>query len=380
MSTKVGFVPPYVFDQLSRVDHANSHMWIESASQARKILKEKSQESFANAQRRNERHSLPIDYTPQVTIITNRKQPGEDEKNAYKNGTATLKFLWEKFGRKSFDNQGSKLKIYVHDQGSPNNAYWKGDDTVHIGDSDQPEYTTFATDPDIMAHEIEHGVIKYSARFEYRGESGALNESCADVLGSMVKQYLLNQKAYQADWLIGDQFVKDIGRVQALRSMKAPGTAYEFDENNKDLQVDHMSNYNNTTRDSGGVHINSGIPNKAFYLFAMAFPDHYSWEIAGQVWYKAVDHCNPTTGFAQFAEITVNVPIDLFSKASAEISNAAFKAWLQVGVLSYGIPRNIPTVSLPILAPMHHSSDRKHKVRYIPPHDEEDAQPGCFCQ
>lgn len=386
------FVPPYVFDQLSRVDPSHSEAWKQSATQARSVLTARMQESlFSFAQAQRPIQTIPIEseaYKPQVTVISTQDDDS-DVINARKNGVVTLQFLYKKLNRKSFDDRGSELKIYVHDEKSLNNAFWKSeDDTVHIGDSTESEYTTLTEDADIIGHEIGHGVVKYTAGFIYTSQSGALDESWADVLGSMVKQYKLRQTAEKADWLIGDAFIKDIGRVQALRSMKAPGTAYEFDEENKDLQVDHMREYKEMPNDNGGVHINSGIPNKAFYLFAMTFSKRYSWEIAGQVWYKALKRCTADTNFLEFAEITVQVSMEFPSQNQKEIVLKVCRSWKKVGILTskYALEtRDILPSSYDYMGSG--SNSQNHLQNYYAnqaPYrirlKETDVEPGYFCQ
>ncbi len=112
------------------------------------------------------------------------------------------------------------------------------------------------------------------------------------------------QTAEEADWLIGKDYVRGLPEeVQALRSLKEPGKAYKFSERDKDPQVNHMSKYNY----SGDVHINSGIPNKAFYNFAMKFPKLHSWEVAGLIWYRALSLSQPNTTFQEFAKRTFEV-------------------------------------------------------------------------
>ncbi len=90
----------------------------------------------------------------------------------------------------------------------------------------------------------------------------------SDVFGSLVKQYQLQQTAGEADWLIGQGLLTENVKGIALRSMKAPGTAYDDPVLGKDPQPAHMKDYVNTVSDNGGVHINSGIPNHAFYVVA----------------------------------------------------------------------------------------------------------------
>ena len=130
---------------------------------------------------------------------------------------------------------------------------------------------------DVIGHELAHGVTEDENGLQYQGQSGALNESCSDVFGSLVKQHALGQTAEQADWLIGADLLGPDVQGSALRSMKAPGTAYDDDVLGKDPQPAHMDDYVDTSEDDGGVHINSGIPNHAFYVAATTLGGN-AWE------------------------------------------------------------------------------------------------------
>ena len=129
----------------------------------------------------------------------------------------------------------------------------------------------------------------------------------SDVFGSLIKQRVLKQTAQQADWLIGEGLFTSAVNGKALRSMKAPGTAYSDPVLGDDPQPDHMSRYVNTYNDNGGVHINSGIPNRAFQLAAEALGG-YAWEKAGRIWYETLrdSALRPNTGFRRFARLTVS--------------------------------------------------------------------------
>src|SRR5690606_15305154 len=116
----------------------------------------------------------------------------------------------------------------------------------------------------VIGHELTHGLIEYTAGLVYRDQSGALNESIADVFGALVEQHAAGQTADEASWLIGEGLFTDQVEGNALRSMAAPGTAYDDDVLGKDPQPGHMDDFVETNRDNGGVHLNSGIPNKAF--------------------------------------------------------------------------------------------------------------------
>ena len=147
------------------------------------------------------------------------------------------------------------------------NAFWDGQRMV-FGDGDGEVLGVMTGSLDVIGHELGHGVTETEAGLEYFGQSGAMNESLSDVWGSLVKQYKNHQDAASADWLIGSEVWTPTIAGDALRSMKAPGTAYDDPLVGKDPQPADMENYVETIQDNGGVHINSGIPNHAFYLAA----------------------------------------------------------------------------------------------------------------
>ena len=127
------------------------------------------------------------------------------------------------------------------------------------GDGDGKIFSTFI-ETSVIGHEMSHGVVQFSGGLTYQGQSGALNESFADVFGSMIRQFAEKTGVYEADWLIGKGILGPEISGEALRSMKMPGTAYSDALLGQDPQPYHMDLYVNTTEDNGGVHINSGIP------------------------------------------------------------------------------------------------------------------------
>ena len=159
------------------------------------------------------------------------------------------------------------LNGYVHFGQDYDNAFWNGQQMV-FGDGDDDLFNRFTLSLDVIGHELTHGVTEDEAQLVYYREAGALNESVSDVFGSLVKQRVLNQTADQADWLIGAELLTDAVDGVALRSMAHPGTAYDDAVLGKDPQPAHMDDFVTTFADNGGVHINSGIPNRAFYLVA----------------------------------------------------------------------------------------------------------------
>ncbi|HEY3014928.1 MAG TPA: M4 family metallopeptidase [Nocardioides sp.] len=249
---------------------------------------------------------------------------------AYDGTGATWRMFKECFGRDSVDDQGLRLTSTVHYDRDYNNAFWNGEQMVY-GDGDGEVFTRF-TGIDITGHELTHGVTQHTVALEYQGQSGALNESVSDVFGSLTKQYALGQTAEEADWIIGEGIFQPGVNGAGLRSMKEPGTAYDDPRLGKDPQPSSMDSYVETEEDNGGVHINSGIPNRAFYLTATKIGGH-SWEGAGQIWYDAITSgkLSPRADFARFAQATIECAQERFGKDSAEVV-AVTRAWQEVGV------------------------------------------------
>ena len=249
-------------------------------------------------------------------------------------------FYEKVFGRNSVDDRGMRLDSSVHYREDPteafDNAFWNGSQMIY-GDGDGVTFDRFTKCLDVIGHELTHGITQYEAGLAYHGQSGALNESFSDVFGSLVKQWKKKQTAAKADWLIGAGLLGKTIHGIALRSMKAPGTAYD-DPNfgGKDPQPAHMKNYvklaDTRAGDNGGVHINSGIPNHAFYLLAISLGG-YAWERAGKIWYDAL--CNrirSDSTFKSAALATVASASSLYGSTSAE-QKAVKSAWQEVGVL-----------------------------------------------
>lgn len=260
---------------------------------------------------------------------TNTGDAAADE--AFDGVGKTYDFYSEIFHRNSIDNAGMRLDSYVHYGESYPNAMWDGRRMI-FGDGDDFVFSRLTQSLDVIGHELTHGVTQYTANLEYRGQPGALNESVSDVFGSLVKQWSLSHSASQADWLIGADCWSPHIHGDALRSMKDPGRAYDDPMLGKDPQPKHMRNYRNLPEtpdgDMGGVHINSGIPNHAFYLFATAVGG-YAWEAPGQIWYETLQRCKKDTDFDAFANTTFAVAGENFDTATQQ---ALQGAWAEVGI------------------------------------------------
>lgn len=245
----------------------------------------------------------------------------------------TFDFYLAAYNRNSIDNAGLALEATVHFGQKYDNAFWNGQQMV-FGDGDGVIFTGFTGCIDVIGHELTHGVTGSEANLRYQGQPGALNESISDVFGSLVKQFSASPKqtATQADWLIGAGLLAPGIHGVALRSMKAPGTAYDDPTLGKDPQPADMAHYVHTLQDNGGVHTNSGIPNHAFYLAATSIGG-YAWEKAGKIWYDTLlDHnLKPSANFSRFAQLTIAHAGVLYGANGIE-QKAVQDAWRQVGV------------------------------------------------
>ena len=256
---------------------------------------------------------------------------------AYDGSGATYDLYSEIYSRNSIDNQGMDLLSTVHFLEGYDNAFWNGEQMVYgDGDEDMPEqerlFNRFTKAIDIIGHELTHGVTQHEANLVYRNQPGALNESFSDVFGSLVKQRVKNHSADQADWLIGEGLFTSNVNGDGIRSMKAPGTAYDDPLLGRDPQPGHMNDYIDTTSDNGGVHINSGIPNKAFYNVAVELGG-YAWEKAGHIWYKTLcEELDQSSDFQAAANLTHKVAGDLYGNNSTE-QRAVYNGWKAVGII-----------------------------------------------
>ncbi|NKI42466.1 M4 family metallopeptidase [Streptomyces physcomitrii] len=341
-------VPPHLLDALSR--HSNATL----ADVARRTLERDTLERT--------RRSLTVAAGPQATAapaaeadppdqpersihdaahgtaLPGRKVRGEGQQpvkdasvnRAYSGLGATFELYLKAYHRSSIDGRGLPLVATVHYDREYNNAFWNGDQMV-FGDGDGEIFLDFTLPLDVIGHELTHGVTQHTANLTYADQPGALNESISDVFGSLIKQYALGQTASEADWLIGAGLLAPGVSGKALRSMKAPGTAYDDDVLGKDPQPGSMKDYVRTEDDNGGVHINSGIPNRAFYLLAEALGGN-AWERAGQIWYDVLTGGDLASDadFTAFARLTASAAQTRYGGGAEQ--EAVLKAWSQVGV------------------------------------------------
>ncbi len=268
---------------------------------------------------------------PGELVRAEGQPPVEDEvvNEVYDSTGDVFNLYLDVFRRNSLDGNGMAITSTVHHRRNYSNAFWNGQQMVY-GDGDDQMFRRF-TALSIIGHELTHGVVQHSGGLTYRDQSGALNESFADVFGCLAEQYKHRQSTAEASWLIGEGILGPEINGTALRSMKAPGTAYNDPLLGKDPQPYHMTLYVNTSMDNGGVHINSGIPNHAFYLLAQ-YLGGFAWEKAGHIWYDTLQAIqNPFATFSDWADKSLEMARERFGANSLEMQMTR-RAWKLVGV------------------------------------------------
>lgn len=215
-------------------------------------------------------------------------------------------------GRNSFDNNGAPIISSVHVGDKWNNAAWNGEQIL-FGDGDNVEFINLAASLDVAAHELTHAVTEKTANLIYFGEPGALNESISDIFAVMVDN---------EDWLIGeDIYLKGNG----FRSLEDPA---------KHGQPDHYSKRYIGIEDNGGVHINSGINNKAAYLMISKISGEKNVKLkkAADIYYRALTYyLTRSSNFKQMRRAAIQAAKDLYGNDSNEVK-AVTAAYDAVGV------------------------------------------------
>lgn len=238
----------------------------------------------------------------------------------------------------------------VHFGSNYNNAFWY-QNMMTYGDGNGTTFSPLTT-LDIAGHEMTHGVTEFSANLTYANESGALNESMSDVFGAMVELYARGGVITSDTWKIGEQAYTPATSGDALRYMDNPHLAsnggYTADDD-----PDHYSERYTGTADNGGVHINSGIANKAFHLATVGGTHHLSGVTvtgigatdAAKVWYRSLTvYMTAGTNFSAARTAMLNSATDLYGSSSTQYNTIA-TAWCAVGVGSCpsGTPTPTPT-------------------------------------
>lgn len=330
-----GILPPHFVERLVAYDFAKyAHLMALPAQTADLLLTSK---AFGNPYHRfvgGGSSSIEIydAKNKQSRPGTKARFEGEDAvsdnivNNAYDFTRHVRNFLSTVHGRNGIDASGMKMVSTVHFGRKYNNAFWDGSQMTY-GDGDGDIFNTFVL-LDVCGHEIGHGVTEHAAGTEYYGQSGALNEHYSDVMGESIEMWVNKTPVDKHDWVVGNGIFASGVKGVGIRHMLHPGTAYNDSRLGKDPQPGHMKDYVKMSGDNGGVHYNSGIPNRAFALFALALGG-YVWEKPCKIWYAARPPAGRRPSFAQFAYHTVAACKAL--GYTAEVSTLE-KAWADVGV------------------------------------------------
>lgn len=254
---------------------------------------------------------------------------------AYDGSGDTYDFYHDLFERNSLDDNGMTLTSTVHvgetdfngDPAPMNNAFWDGEQMAY-GDGDGIIFQRFTKSLDVIGHELSHGVVSFTSNLRYFAQPGALNEHFADVFGALVRQWKGGEKAVSANWVVGAEIMVPAATRRGIRDMEFPGTAYKNDPDlGTDPQPATMAKIYTGPRDLRGVHINSGIPNRAFVLTAKALKGN-AWDVAGKIWYDTMLQLTTTSQFLDCARMTVQVA----GGHGAAAKKAVKAAWKKVGI------------------------------------------------
>jgi Zn-dependent metalloprotease len=312
------FVPSHILDHLARLEARDS---LEPGPAQRTAL--------VSQQLRDRRRRRPVDLgqsfaalSPQppvpgtgsrelyddqntwnfdVQLVRGEDDPAVDQQpanNAHDGLGLTRQYFKEKLGRNSIDNAGVNLRANVNYGANFANAFWDGVRMV-FGNGDGVVFKEMTLGTNVTAHELTHGVTQYAAGLGYGDdETGALNESFSDIFGTAVDAWANNKTVDTHDFLIGDEVMADLLYGEALRNMAEPGTAYDNTIIGSDPQPRDMGGY----VVNGDPHVNSGIPNRWFYLICTELG---SIDDAALVMYQTLQNLTPTAGFALTVDVAV---------------------------------------------------------------------------
>lgn len=256
--------------------------------------------------------TFDFDYVTSNTAVFNNTAGV----SAHWNTIKSYEYFKNKFNRNSIDGNGGNIIAFINvaedDGSSMENAFWNGG-AMWYGNGGLT-FKKLARALDVGGHEMSHGVIEKTANLNYQGESGALNESFADIFGAMIDS---------DDWQIGEDVMQPNTHT-CLRDLSNPHNGFSS-SSSPYWQPAHVSEKYSGTQDNGGVHINSGISNKAYYLFATA--SGVGKDKAEQVYYKALrDYLVKSSQFVDCRIAVIQAANDLYGSAVANAAAAAFDA------------------------------------------------------
>lgn len=265
------------------------------------------------------------DLTQDAQIFHVTAQNGNFDRtgiSAHDYGARAFEYFRQTHNRNSLNGTGGAVFSIIHvtQNGQPmDNAFWNGA-AMFYGDGNRA-FEPLARSLDVAVHEMSHGVIQFTANLEYRFQSGALNESFADVFGVIVDE---------DDFRLGEDVVKlsafPSGALRDIENPNQGGTGL----NSPGWQPKDMSQFLDLTidQDNGGVHINSGIPNHVAYKVMVAL----GRQKTGAIWYRALaTYLGKNSNFVECRAACERAARDLFGDGSPEVQ-AVSKAFGDVGI------------------------------------------------
>jgi Zn-dependent metalloprotease len=247
--------------------------------------------------------------------------------SAHTNAVKAYEYFRTTHARNSINGTGGTVTSFIRvadeNGGGMDNAFWNGE-AMFYGDGDKA-FSPLAKALDVAGHEISHGVVQNTANLEYQGESGAMNESFADIFGAMIDR---------DDWRMGEDVVKTAyfptGCLRNLSDPNNGGTS--INDAGKGWQPSKVSQQYKGTQDNGGVHINSGITNFAYYKIATSITK----DKAEKIFYRALSkYLVKSSKFIDLRAAAVQAATDLYSAAGAEVA-AVNTAFNEAGIGSGG--------------------------------------------
>ncbi len=254
----------------------------------------------------------PKRSTERRMSMTDLKEGGDVvARMAFANGQRVDQFLRDRFNRDGWDGKGGRLQLVVHatdDSGAPgmNNAYWDREQgKIYLGDGDGRIFAPLGGSLDVLTHETIHAIVDSEVNLRYEGQQGGINESWADVLGSLADP--------DKDWLIGEDVYTPGSSNDAIRNLAQP----------------RFSNVNQIPPGGQvGVHDLSGVPS----LAAVRVADRIGRDAMGQIWYRALtEYLDSRAGFSGAARATLAAAVELYGRDSNQFA-AVIDAWKSVGV------------------------------------------------
>ncbi len=279
------------------------------------------------------------DITVRQVSSTNNTWSNPESVSAHYNASLAYDYYYKTFGRNSLDGKGGTIISIINltDENSKamDNAFWNGEFMGYGRGSSY--FKPLAGGLDVAGHEMTHGVVEKTANLAYKGQSGAINESMADIFGTLIDR---------DDWAVGEDVTKSGKPLRDLSNPNQGGKSL----NDDGFQPANMGQYYTGSQDNYGVHINSGIPNFAYYKIASA--TNMTKEKAEKIYYRALtNYLTSSSKFIDLRRAIIQSAADLYGATGTEVA-AAKSAFDAVGVTDANAPTPTPSGSTTTQSPV----------------------------